>query len=613
MGVALLATLSGCVSGPRHAVPNDNRVDGGRHTASGYEVILEARLARWKPDSTMDSTVTVMAFAGRSGAPRIPGPLMRVVTGKAVKVTVVNSIPDSTIVVHGLLGSAGADTLIVPSGERREVSFTAGAPGTYLYWASSRGHGINERTGRDAQLTGAFVVDDDSILPDTAERIFVITTLDILPDSAVPLERRDDIFKQVINGRSWPHTEPIRATAGDTLRWRWLNGGYLPHPMHLHGFHFRGLAKGNGAVDTLFAPESQPLAVTEMMRAGSTFRMEFTPTRPGKWLFHCHMVAHITPFPPRPDSVRGHELHDATQHPRTAMAGLVMGVHVEARADAAPGASPGAPVTRLRLLAQESKGDSGRIARRGFVLERGATPRPDSVAIPGTPLILTRGERVQITVVNRLSQHTSVHWHGMELDPYFDGVAGWSGDAARTSPMIAPGDSFTVAFTPPRAGTFIYHSHLEEEPQLHYGMFGAMIVLEPGERYDPASDLLFVLGDAIDGGQSKPTMNGQRAPAPMTLRAGRPYRVRVIAIAATEPSIVAVRSGAAPIEWTPIAKDGADLPAARQVPRTARFLSGVGETFDFTWTPTRRADVEFLVTPAIGRPDTLRATMRVRP
>jgi FtsP/CotA-like multicopper oxidase with cupredoxin domain len=31
---------------------------------------------------------------------------------------------------------------------------------------------------------------------------------------------------------------------GDTIRWRWVNGSYLPHRMHLHGFHFRVTAIG---------------------------------------------------------------------------------------------------------------------------------------------------------------------------------------------------------------------------------------------------------------------------------------------------------------------------------------------------------------------------------
>jgi hypothetical protein len=39
---------------------------------------------------------------------------------------------------------------------------------------------------------------------------------------------------------------------------------------------------------------------------------------------------------------------------------------------------------------------------------------------------LVRGEPVHITVLNRRAEPTSIHWHGIELDSYFDGVSGRS-------------------------------------------------------------------------------------------------------------------------------------------------------------------------------------------
>ena len=54
--------------------------------------------------------------------------------------------------------------------------------------------------------------------------------------------------------------------------------------------------------------------------------------------------------------------------------------------------------------------------------------------------------------------------------------------------MIEAGGRFVVRFTPPRAGTFIYHTHLHDHRQLSSGLYGAMIVIEPGETFDPATD-----------------------------------------------------------------------------------------------------------------------------
>jgi len=68
----------------------------------------------------------------------------------------------------------------------------------------------------------------------------------------------------------------------------------------------------------------------------------------------------------------------------------------------------------------------------------------------------------------------------MELESYYDGIAGWSGTQGHTAPMIEPGASFVVKFTPPTAGTFIYQTHLDEIRQLSSGLYGPLIVLEHG-------------------------------------------------------------------------------------------------------------------------------------
>ena len=42
-----------------------------------------------------------------------------------------------------------------------------------------------------------------------------------------------------INGLSWPHTERLTYTQGDSVHWRVVNFTEIDHPMHLHGFYFR--------------------------------------------------------------------------------------------------------------------------------------------------------------------------------------------------------------------------------------------------------------------------------------------------------------------------------------------------------------------------------------
>ena len=85
--------------------------------------------------------------------------------------------------------------------------------------------------------------------------------------------------------------------------------------------------------------------------------------------------------------------------------------------------------------------------------------------------------------------------------------------------MIEPGASFVVRITPPRAGTFIYHTHLHDYRQLSSGLYGPLIVTEPGETFDPATDHVVVLGrreateasSMLEDAESA-VMNGERAP-----------------------------------------------------------------------------------------------------
>ena len=585
----LVVALHGAI--PDTVVPNDNRAAAGHLRDGVREVRLEARTAGWRPDPAVDSLVTIETFAEAGGAPRIPGPLVRERAGTEVRISVRNTLP-AALVVHGLrAGTVADDTLHVAPGAVREVGFRAAAPGTYLYWGSTTGDSIDTRYRRDSQLTGAIVIDPADVAADPDERVFVVTLIDLWPTDTVRNPERHDTWEVAINGRSWPHTERLEYGVGDTVRFRWLNGTDRSHPMHLHGFHFRVLARGNGYRDLPLPAQTEQLAVTEFMEAGSTFRMEWVPSRAGNWLMHCHMTPHITPYPERVASARDHDLHDVARHPLDGMAGLVLGITtVDHDRSAAPAPDP-APVRRLRLFAQRAPADSGHLAPSSFVLQQGDVPAADSVVVPSSTLLLTRGETTAITVINRLPEPTTVHWHGMELSSVYDGVAGWSRTGSSIAPLLATGDSFTVVITPPRAGTYIYHTHMDEGTQLPAGMYGALLVLEPGDRHEPETDRLFIVGEASHGGKPTDVLNGSAEPPPLTLRRGTRYRLRFINILPVEPLSLKLTADSVPLRWTAVAKDGAELAPVLRLAGSAEIARmGVGETYDFEWTPDRPMD-----------------------
>ena len=65
-------------------------------------------------------------------------------------------------------------------------------------------------------------------------------------------------------------------------------------------------------------------------------------------------------------------------------------------------------------------------------------PRLNPGPVPGPVLVLTRGEPVEITLVNRMTEPTAIHWHGIELESYDDGVPGWGGSPESSRRRSSP-------------------------------------------------------------------------------------------------------------------------------------------------------------------------------
>jgi FtsP/CotA-like multicopper oxidase with cupredoxin domain len=94
--------------------------------------------------------------------------------------------------------------------------------------------------------------------------------------------------------------------------------------------------------------------------------------------------------------------------------------------------------------------------------------------IPG-PLIEAKvGDTICARLTNRLSEPTTIHWHGLRVPAAMDGTAS-------VQPVVEPGESFDYEFTVPDAGTFWYHTHINETEQLERGLYGPLVVRGPGE------------------------------------------------------------------------------------------------------------------------------------
>jgi FtsP/CotA-like multicopper oxidase with cupredoxin domain len=283
-----------------------------------------------------------------------------------------------------------------------------------------------------------------------------------------------------------------------------------------------------------------------------------------------------------PASTEGHHAaHDSS----AGMAGMILGVTVLGSDGAAeaPLAAPAKEPRRITLLMSSEPKRFGNAPAFGFVLANDELiPATDRVPVPGPTLVLKRGEPVEIALVNRLPESTAIHWHGMELESYYDGVHGWSGAGTRVTPMIEPGGSFLVRFTPPRAGTFMYHTHLHDNRQLTSGMYGAMLVLSEGETFDAQTDHVFIMGRSGPGADGPVVLNGEPAPR-VVLKAGVSHRIRLINITPNDIFGVTLQTNEGPVIWRPVAKDAAPVPASRCLPGPAKLTIGAGETYDFVY------------------------------
>ncbi len=547
----------------------------------------------------------VVAFREEGRSPENPGPMIRIPQGTEIRVTVRNAL-GRTLVVHGLSARkvVSMDSLIVPAGESREVRFVADLEGTYYYWGTTTGVPFHERRYEDSQLTGALIVDPPGTVGPPDDRVMVIGIWFQGPDE----DGEPDFASAalVINGRPWPLTERLIYDLGDTVRWRLINATERIHPMHLHGFFFEVESRGDNARDTLYWPGQRRKAVTERLDRGTTATIAWAPDRPGGWIFHCHISYHVVAnaapgqyarWQDRDeDLLRGHQEGNPHRHVLEGMGGLMMGIYIRPPEGWMLDESKR---RELRLFIQTDSMPSER-RRFGYVLQEGdREPPPDSVPVPGSTIVVWKGEPTSITVVNRTREASQIHWHGLEIESYYDGVAGVGGYPGSITPAILPGASFEMRITPRRPGSYMYHTHVNDIRQQSTGLYAAFIVLDEGEEWDPVHDRVFLLSTNSDPDMSV-LLNGTREPEPITLRVGEEYRFRLMNITLFNGLRVRLVKDGYPVQWRAIGKDGADLLPYQQKMAQAEQVVSVGETYDYVYTPDDEGELRVEVRTFMG-------------
>ena len=111
--------------------------------------------------------------------------------------------------------------------------------------------------------------------------------------------------------------------------------------------------------------------------------------------------------------------------------------------------------------------------------------------IPAPILRWHEGDTVTLAVTNRLSEPSSIHWHGVRTPAPMDGVPGLSFRG------IPPGETFVYRFPVRQSGTYWYHSHSGFQEQT--GVYGPIVIVPKGgyaQAFD--RDYVVMLSDWTD-------------------------------------------------------------------------------------------------------------------
>ena len=226
--------------------------------------------------ATLTGAVTVPIWGFHTGAcgsaaATLPGPQLVVNEGDTVTVNITNNLSAGhtlTFEIPGVTFNAGPTD--IAAGALGSVSFTASAPGTYLYQAGGT-------QGRQAAmgLAGALLVNSATAgqAYDNPATIYDAQSTVVLGAVDPNFNAAPDTFDMynylatywLINGKAYPATAGIIATPGQRLLLRYVNAGFDNSSMALLGMHQRVVARDAHLLNNPFdaAAETIPAGATE--------------------------------------------------------------------------------------------------------------------------------------------------------------------------------------------------------------------------------------------------------------------------------------------------------------------------------------------------------------
>lgn len=208
--------------------------------------------------------------------------------------------------------------------------------------------------------------------------------------------------------------------------------------------------------------------------------------------------------------------------------------------------------------------------------------------LPGPTLRVEEGDLVRVHFTNTHHQPHTIHWHGIYADQKYDGVP-------HTSKAIMPGETYVYEFVAERAGTYIYHCHVDSYRHIDMGMYGALIVDPKEKTWDQEYTLVLDDWDAdivplaqnYEPEHNYFLINGKAFPdlPTLPLKVGETTRIRLINVGYNNYSMHMHGP-----HFTVMATDSHDLP----MPYNKDTLDiAPGERYDIEVTPTKAGAYPF--------------------
>ena len=284
---------------PSAGVPAATETTGSQPLAfreeDGVKVFeLVARPVRWTilDDAGEQVVVTAWAYNGT-----VPGPMIRVTEGDTVRIILQNELPEPTSIHwHGIPLPNTMDGVppftqpAIEPGDSFVYEFVAPLAGSFMYHSH-----VDTDKQIMAGLYAPFIVDpvEPELDPPDVDVMWMLSEWRVGPDgetyAAMPMAGAEPNYF-TINGKAFPTTDPIVVKQGERVRIRLAGIGQFTHPMHLHGINFRIVAYDGVPLP----PEQQVVRNTIPVNPGELIDIEFIADNPGVWVFHCHVLHHVT-------------------------------------------------------------------------------------------------------------------------------------------------------------------------------------------------------------------------------------------------------------------------------------------------------------------------------